>query len=221
VSRPPFVVLHVCLGNICRSPMAERLLAHRVRERLGDRAEEYVLVESAGTGSWHAGERMHPPAARELRRRGANDGGFAARSLLAAHLDTADLILTATSEQLAFVESLRADAASRAFVLGEFGRLLPGVDAGDLPALSAGPSASNQAVPDPSAVYDRGAAIVAAANALRAGAPAHPDDDLDDPWGRSDVHFTRTADEIETAIVPFVELLLPVPVRHNFDKSRN
>ena len=224
MSRPPFVVLHVCLGNICRSPMAERLLAHRVRERLGDRAEEYVLVESAGTGSWHAGERMHPPAARELRRRGADDGGFAARTLLAAHLDTADLILTATAEQLAYVESLRADASDRAFVLGEFGRLLPSVDAVNLPPVSteAQPGDdSDRVVPDPSAVYDRGVAIVAAADALRAGAPPRPGDDLDDPWGRSDVHFTRTADEIETAIVPFAELLLPRPVRHNFDKSRN
>src|SRR5215813_7816166 len=172
--------------------MAERLLAHRVRERLGDRAEEYVLVESAGTGSWHAGERMHPPAARELRRRVADDGGFAARTLLAAHLDTADLILTATAEQLAYVESLRADAASRAFVLGEFGRLLPGVDVGDLPALI---GAADPGVPDPSAVYERGVAIVAAANTFRAGAVPRLDDDLDDPWGRSDVHFTRTADE--------------------------
>ncbi|HEX7744862.1 MAG TPA: phosphotyrosine protein phosphatase, partial [Micromonosporaceae bacterium] len=31
---PPFTVLHVCMGNICRSPMAERLLARAVRERL-------------------------------------------------------------------------------------------------------------------------------------------------------------------------------------------
>jgi protein-tyrosine phosphatase len=30
---PPFTVLHVCMGNICRSPMAERLLALAVRER--------------------------------------------------------------------------------------------------------------------------------------------------------------------------------------------
>ena len=37
---PPFTVLHVCMGNICRSPMAERLLALAVRERLARRDVE-------------------------------------------------------------------------------------------------------------------------------------------------------------------------------------
>jgi protein-tyrosine phosphatase len=46
-------VLFVCLGNICRSPLAEGVFAHLVREAgLADR----FRVESAGTGSWHVGE---------------------------------------------------------------------------------------------------------------------------------------------------------------------
>src|SRR5215213_2499267 len=96
---PPFSVLHVCMGNICRSPMAERLLRQAVWERVGDRADELLLSRSAGTGGWHAGEAMNPPAARELRRRGGDDAGFAARRLLGEHIDTADLVLTATAEQ--------------------------------------------------------------------------------------------------------------------------
>jgi len=46
-------VLFVCLGNICRSPMAEGVFRHLVDEAgLSDRIE----VDSAGTGSWHVGE---------------------------------------------------------------------------------------------------------------------------------------------------------------------
>jgi protein-tyrosine phosphatase len=196
---PPFVVLSVCLGNICRSPMAERMLAHLVRERLGDAADAYVHSESAGTGGWHVDEPMNPPAARELRRRGAVDEGFRARKLLGAHLDTADLILTATAEHLEVVGGLRPDASHRAFVLGEFGRLLADVDPARLPAGDG----------TPASVYARGIALVAAADVARIGSGREPTDDLDDPWGRADVWFKRAADEIEAVLEPFVALLLP------------
>lgn len=44
----PFTVLFVCVGNVCRSPLAERLLRGRPQERLGDLSDA-VIVESAGT----------------------------------------------------------------------------------------------------------------------------------------------------------------------------
>jgi protein-tyrosine phosphatase len=47
-------VLFVCLGNICRSPLAEGVFRHLVEEAgVGERFE----IESAGTGAWHVGER--------------------------------------------------------------------------------------------------------------------------------------------------------------------
>jgi protein-tyrosine phosphatase len=50
----PHRILFVCMGNICRSPVAEGVFIHRARERGAlDRFE----VDSAGTGGWHAGER--------------------------------------------------------------------------------------------------------------------------------------------------------------------
>jgi protein-tyrosine phosphatase len=50
-------VLFVCLGNICRSPLGEGVLAHRLEEEgLSDR----VRVDSAGTGAWHEGEPPDP-----------------------------------------------------------------------------------------------------------------------------------------------------------------
>ncbi|OBI78103.1 low molecular weight protein-tyrosine-phosphatase [Mycobacterium sp. E740] len=49
----PLHVTFICSGNICRSPMAEKMFAHQIRERgLG----HAVRVSSAGTGGWHAGE---------------------------------------------------------------------------------------------------------------------------------------------------------------------
>ncbi|MBM0276325.1 arsenate reductase/protein-tyrosine-phosphatase family protein [Micromonospora tarensis] len=202
---PPFTVLHVCMGNICRSPMAERLLALAVRERLTRRAqdparaEELVHSHSAGTGGWHAGEEMNPPAARQVTSRGGEVAGFAARKLRSDHIDAADLVLTATADQQEYVVALRPDAAARTFVLGEFGRLMAAVDAAALP--------SDDATPE--AVYARGVALVAAAHDARLGASALPTDDLDDPWGRGDQCFTRVADEIEETVLPLAAALLP------------
>ncbi|MGW3787886.1 arsenate reductase/protein-tyrosine-phosphatase family protein [Micromonospora chokoriensis] len=202
---PPFTVLHVCMGNICRSPMAERLLALAVRERLTRRAEdpaqaeEMVHSHSAGTGGWHAGEEMNPPAARQVIGRGGDVEGFAARKLRSDHIDAADLVLTATADQQEYVVALRPDAAARTFVLGEFGRLLAAVDASALPSAEA----------TPEAVYARGVALVAAAHDARLGASALPTDDLDDPWGRGDQCFSRVADEIEETVHPLAGALLP------------
>jgi protein-tyrosine phosphatase len=213
----PFTVLHVCMGNICRSPMAERLLTRAVRDRVaapaptragstsvlaGEAAtvaDTLVRSHSAGTGGWHAGEEMNPSAARQVRSRGGSVDGFGARKLRGDHIDAADLVLTATADQYDYVVALRPDAARRTFVLGEFGRLLAGIDQKVLPP------------PEPTAeaVHARGTAIVKAVDSRRTGEPALPADDLDDPWGRGDQTFTRIGDEIEDSIVPFAALLLP------------
>ncbi|MFV2083776.1 phosphotyrosine protein phosphatase [Micromonospora sp. LOL_021] len=209
---PPFTVLHVCMGNICRSPMAERLLVLALQERL-DRlgpaaappVEELLHSHSAGTGGWHAGEEMNPPAARQVLARGGLVDGFAARKLRSDQIDAADLVLTATADQLEYVLALRPDAAERTFVLGEFGRLLPAVDPDGLPAARSDSDASVT----PEAVHARGAALVAAVDAVRAGAGPQPGDDLDDPWGRGDHTFARVADEIEETVGALGVALLP------------
>lgn len=60
-------VLFVCLGNICRSPLAEGILAHRLEEEgLSDR----VRVDSAGTGAWHQGEPPDPRSTEVAMRHG-------------------------------------------------------------------------------------------------------------------------------------------------------
>ncbi|MFC6022257.1 phosphotyrosine protein phosphatase [Plantactinospora solaniradicis] len=212
---PPFTVLHVCMGNICRSPMAERLLSLAVRERLARRsagaavdagaADHLVHSHSAGTGAWHAGEEMNPPAARQVRSRGGDADDFGARKLRSEHIDAADLVLTATADQQEYVVALRPDAAARTFVLGEFARLLAGLDTSTLP-----PATDH---PDPDTLYARGVALVAAVEKTRRGSSSTtsplPTDDLDDPWGRGDQCFSRVADEIEEAVRPLAAVLLP------------
>ncbi len=57
-------VIFVCLGNICRSPMAEAVFRHIVQQAGLD---SEIRVSSCGTGDWHIGERAHPGTQRVLR----------------------------------------------------------------------------------------------------------------------------------------------------------
>src|SRR5690349_20235308 len=63
----PLHVTFICTGNICRSPMAEKMFAHQLRSRgLGDA----VRVTSAGTGNWHVGDGADARAIRVPRNHG-------------------------------------------------------------------------------------------------------------------------------------------------------
>ena len=67
MSEPVLHVSFVCSGNICRSPMAEKMFAHQLAER---GLAGQVRVSSAGTGNWHAGAAADERAVRVLRERG-------------------------------------------------------------------------------------------------------------------------------------------------------
>jgi protein-tyrosine phosphatase len=76
-------VLFVCLGNICRSPLAEGVFRHLVAERgLEDRIE----IDSAGTGGWHVGEGPDPRSLEVAARNGVSLDGQAARRIEATDL---------------------------------------------------------------------------------------------------------------------------------------
>jgi protein-tyrosine phosphatase len=80
----------VCLGNICRSPMAETLIrAELAAAGLSGR----VSVESAGTGDWHLGEQMDRRADAELARRGYDGSAHRARQIGPEWLDRFDLVI--------------------------------------------------------------------------------------------------------------------------------
>ncbi len=88
MSSPFLHVTFVCSGNICRSPMPEKMFAHQIRERgLAD----VVRVSSAGTGGWHAGDGADDRANRVLRGHGYPTEHRAAQ-VCDEHL-TADLVV--------------------------------------------------------------------------------------------------------------------------------
>lgn len=90
-------VMFVCLGNICRSPLAEGLLRHHVRARgLDDRFE----IQSSGTGSWHVGgmadERMRATATR----RGVSIDEHVAQQFVENHLHEFDHVFVMDKQNL-------------------------------------------------------------------------------------------------------------------------
>ena len=79
----PFSILFVCLGNICRSPLAEGIFRARVEEA---GFSGHFLIESCGTGNWHIGEKAHQDTRRTARENGIDLEGHRARQLRVADL---------------------------------------------------------------------------------------------------------------------------------------
>jgi protein-tyrosine phosphatase len=94
-------VLFVCLGNICRSPMAEGVFQHMVNEA-GLSGE--ILVDSAGTGGWHVGERAHGGTRKVLAAHGIHYDGRA-RQLSLSDIRNFDYVLAMDHDNLATLRS--------------------------------------------------------------------------------------------------------------------
>jgi len=107
-------LLVVCLGNICRSPMAEGALRTRLEaSALAGR----VRVDSAGTGGWHAGE---PPDRRAIacaRGHGVDISGQRARQVVAEDFEIFDWILCADRANVRDVVRVAPAAARERVVL--------------------------------------------------------------------------------------------------------
>lgn len=82
----------VCLGNICRSPLAEGIMKHKVQEHNLD-----WKVDSAGTGSWHVGELPDSRSVQVARKYGIDITDQRGRKLIAQDLDDYDLIFAMDS----------------------------------------------------------------------------------------------------------------------------
>jgi protein-tyrosine phosphatase len=104
----PYRICVVCLGNICRSPMAEVIL---LEELAAAGLSGKVEVDSAGTGDWHLGEAMDPGASAELSRRGYDGSRHEARQIQPSWLADYDLVLAMDRANLASL--LRMAAGNR------------------------------------------------------------------------------------------------------------
>ena len=85
-------ILMVCLGNICRSPLAEGILRHKIKE-----AELDWEVQSAGTGSWHIGEAPDPRSQKIAKINGIDISKQKAQKFSQKHFSEFDRIYTMDS----------------------------------------------------------------------------------------------------------------------------
>ncbi|MBL9143189.1 MAG: low molecular weight phosphotyrosine protein phosphatase [Verrucomicrobiaceae bacterium] len=105
MSEKNFKLLFVCMGNICRSPAAEGVMLHKVREAgLANRIE----IDSAGTGGWHAGD-----APDSRMRKHAQQRGYAldsvARQVRMQDFTDFDLILVMDQQNLREIRPFASD----------------------------------------------------------------------------------------------------------------
>ncbi len=117
----PYRICLVCLGNICRSPMAETVL----RAALADAGlAELVTVDSSGTGDWHVGQPMYGQGRRALARRGYDGSAHRARQFEPSWLPERDLVLAMDASNLATLRRLASPQdRDRIRLFGEVGGL--------------------------------------------------------------------------------------------------
>lgn len=198
----PFRVLHVCIANQCRSPMAERITRAELAVRLGPYADHWS-VTGAGTRA-HEGHAMHACAEQTLRSLGADADNFAARRLTPALLRESDLVLTATAAERDTAISLLPAALRRTFTLLEFARLVAAVP----------PELVAQA---PEGVTARPLALVPAAQRMR-GRTGYVEphlDDVEDP-PRDAQSFQECAALITGAVRTILDVLCAAPMPRHY-----
>lgn len=115
-------ILLVCLGNICRSPMAEGA----VRFALDEAGLDHIRTDSAGTSGWHVGSRPDPRAVKAALMRDIDIAGQCARQVEAADFDRFDIIAAMDRNNYARLREMQPDgSAGRVHLLLEFAGELP------------------------------------------------------------------------------------------------
>ncbi|RCW62999.1 low molecular weight protein-tyrosine-phosphatase [Saliterribacillus persicus] len=97
-------VLFVCLGNICRSPMAEAIFRQIVKEK---REEQNFEIDSAGMGNWHVGKPPHQGTRDILDRYEISYQGQEARQIQEADWDQYDYIVAMDEQNMQDLEAFR------------------------------------------------------------------------------------------------------------------
>lgn len=175
---PPFRILTVCTGNICRSPMAERLLQHGL-DQISPGA---FLVTSAGTRAM-VGHGIEPHVEGFIRVMGASADNFASRQLTPAILAEQDLVLALTRKHRSQIVELQPALLKKTFTLRELARILPNIN-----------------VPQGLSPAERWEALIPLAMRARSQHRSTPeDDDVVDPYRRSDSIYQQMRRDLAPA----------------------
>ena len=110
-------ILFVCLGNICRSPMAEMIMRHLVHQK---ELSDVIHIESAGTAGWHQGETMHCGTQDILERNLIPILPFKSQKITKNALEKFDFIAVMDSQNLHDVETFLGEKNERIFLLTDF-----------------------------------------------------------------------------------------------------
>ena len=106
-------VIFVCLGNICRSPIAEGVARRIAGERCLD-----IRIDSAGTGNWHIGEAPCEHSVTVARRNGIDISTLRARQVTDRDLKSFDLVIALDEKNYNDLKRMGADNLCK---LGSFG----------------------------------------------------------------------------------------------------
>jgi protein-tyrosine phosphatase len=189
----PIRILTVCTGNICRSPVAERLLQTGL-----DQVEPGAFrVRSAGTRAM-VGEPAQPSSARIITAYGGTPEGFAARQLTPTILRDTDLVLTMAARHRGEVLQLDPSLLRRTFTIREFARMLETLEQRGTGPRDGDPGSSPGA--ELRALW-RGLPAQAASVRHLALAAEPGDNDVVDPYRRGEDVYLQMEDELAPALL--------------------